>query len=264
MVHATGLPGPRVIRHGLPAEHFATDRLEALIDAAPEGAVSVVKADRGRHRPAPPAVRPLVGELGTLLHESCVQVQIAGLERWSSDFDDLRDAVLQAADAATPRYDVRAAIRLFSPGGFLAYHAHGEAPVDCVVTGRCTWHVLPSETLSQEEHEWLHRGGQFGVAVPDELGQAFPLGPGEGITVPTRWPHWVEHHGPDPTVTFEVEYWTTASVRERKVHEVNWVLRRLRLRPAPPGRPGRRDAGKRLLFDLASRASGRGGAFRGA
>jgi hypothetical protein len=64
-------------------------------------------------------------------------------------------------------------------------------------------------------------------------------------------------------VTFEVEYWTPASARERKVHDVNFALRRARLRPRPPGSP-RRDAVKVAGFDAVARLTGRGGAFVGA
>jgi mannose-6-phosphate isomerase-like protein (cupin superfamily) len=254
---------PRRLDHALPPERFSWDRLEALIAAAPPGAVSVVDADAGRVRPAPAMERTLEGDLETFVRERRVQVQIGRLEQWSGAFDDLRDEVLEAAAIPRPRYDVRVAIRLFSPGGFLGYHAHGEAPVDCVLAGRCTWHVLPPETLTQQEHEGLHRGGQFGLTAPEDPGRPLEIGPGQAISLPGRWPHWVEHHGPAPTVTFEVEYWTPASARERKVHDVNFALRRARLRPRPPGSP-RRDAVKVAGFDAVARLTGRGGAFVGA
>ena len=86
--------------------------------------------------------------------------------------------------------------------------------------------------------------------------------PGEALVVPGRHPHYVEHPGDAPAVSLCLGWWTRASVAERKVHDVNHALRRLRIDPAPPGR-GVRDAVKRRAFDGISLATGKGRAFRG-
>ncbi len=255
------LPGPLLFRHAVPPGLLAWGRLEQLLSEAPADAIEVVEADRSTRRAGPARSRAITGDLRTFVRQAGVQVQIGRLERFTTAFDGVRDAALSAAGVAGRLLDVRLAVRLFSPGGLLAFHAHGEAPVDLVLAGRCTWHVWPRATLTQAEHESLHRGGQFALAPRPDPPRSITVEAGQGLALPGRWPHWVEHHGPDPTVTFEVEYWTPASARERKLHDVNWALRRLGRDPSPPEQGARSDGAKRLAFDVAARLTGRGTAF---
>ena len=51
-------------------------------------------------------------------------------------------------------------------------------------------------------------------------------------------------------LSYEMGFWTHDSLRERKVYDVNWMLRRLHLHPAPPG--GSRDGLKIRAFDAAA------------
>ena len=91
--------------------------------------------------------------------------------------------------------------------------------------------------------------------------QTFDLAVGDACAAPPRWPHWLEHPGSEPAVSFELSYWTPETIRERKVYDVNWLLRRAKLAPKPPGGP--RDAVKVRLFDLIGTATGKGRAHRG-
>ena len=108
----------------------------------------------------------------------------------------------------------------------------------------------------------MHRGGQF-LRRRDGEPVTMPLEPGDGCVVPPRWPHWLEHPGETPAVSFDVGYWTSAAIRERKVYDVNWLMRRAHLTPTPPGISGRRDALKLHAFDLVSRVTGKGAEYRG-
>jgi hypothetical protein len=85
--------------------------------------------------------------------------------------------------------------------------------------------------------------------------------PGTGFYLPPRWPHWLEHPGDVPVVSFEVGFWTAASLNARKVYDVNWLLRKARIDPDPPGGP--RDAAKRKLFDAISTVTRKGTKYRG-
>ena len=58
-------------------------------------------------------------------------------------------------------------------------------------------------------------------------------------------------------------FWTVESIRNRKVYDVNWTLRKLGLRPAGPGLDARRDHRKCQLFDLACLVRRRGLQYRG-
>jgi hypothetical protein len=109
------------------------------------------------------------------------------------------------------------------------------------------------------QHESLHRGGQFGLPLPErQAAHRIALAAGEGVVAPARWPHWVEYGEAEPTVTFEVEFWTRESLRERKVYDTNWALRRAGLEPTPPGRSRARDGAKTRAFDAVARLTGRG------
>jgi hypothetical protein len=104
------------------------------------------------------------------------------------------------------------------------------------------------------------RGGMFLSWRELAPVQTFDLAVGDACAAPPRWPHWLEHPGPEPAVSFELSYWTPTTIRERKVYDVNWMLRRAKLAPKPPGGP--RDAVKVRLFDLSGAATGKGRAHR--
>ena len=122
--------------------------------------------------------------------------------------------------------------------------------------------LLRPHVLSHEEHEALHRGGQF-LRWREADDVRFELAPGDGCVVPSRWPHYLEHPGPDPAVSFDLGYWTRDAMRERKVYDVNWLLRKAHLHPTPPGVIPGRDAIKRRFFDVATLVMRKGDEFRG-
>ena len=107
------------------------------------------------------------------------------------------------------------------------------------------------------------RGGHFVPWREMPLFESYDLHAGDGFAAPPRWPHWIEHPGPDPAVSFEVGYWTADDIRARKVWDVNWLLRKAKLSPRPPGEVDARDRRKRKVFDAISVVTRKGGEFRG-
>ena len=63
------------------------------------------------------------------------------------------------------------------------------------------------------------------------VGRELRIPAGHGCFLPSRWPHWLSHPGDEPVVSFEIGFWTKESIRARKVYDVNWLLRRARLKP---------------------------------
>ena len=53
--------------------------------------------------------------------------------------------------------------------------------------------------------------------------------------MPARWAHWLEHPCDVASVTFDVGFYTRNDLRDRKVYDVNWLLRQ----GAPRARPAR-------------------------
>ena len=187
------------------------------------------------------------------------------LPEWASEYGPARQQVLEAAgiDLSEPRYGEMTVIRVFTPDVPVALHGDGETQLDCGLGGRNTWHVYPPSGLSQEENEALLRGGHFVPWREMPLFASYDLHPGDGFAAPPRWPHWIEHPGPDPAVSFEVGYWTADDIRARKVWDVNWLLRKAKLSPRPPGEVEALDRRKRTVFDAISVVTRKGAEFRG-
>jgi hypothetical protein len=266
-VNIKAMGAPRDFTHQLEPDLFALDRLEALCKRAPGGAFGAQLADEKLERPrgAKPVPTTLEATIAEEVARRPLHLHFHDVADWAPEYRAARDHVLElAADPPEEgRYFVTTVIRVFTAGVPVSLHADGETQIDCGVGGRNTWHFFPPDALSEEEHEWLLRGGQFLTwRTPSDV-QTSDLKPGDGVVAPPRWLHWIEHPGDDPAVSFEVGYWTAAAVRERKVYEVNWLLRRARLHPKPPGASLRRDRVKRRTFDLISRLTRKGAEFRG-
>ena len=63
----------------------------------------------------------------------------------------------------------------------------------------------------------------------------FVLHPGDGLYLPSFVPHWVEQTGDDASISFSIPFYTRYCQRADQVHRVNKRLRRVRLKPRPPG-----------------------------
>jgi hypothetical protein len=255
---------PYAFRHELDPELFSLDRLEHLIRIAPPGQAHVRTADTGKERTDGPHDVELDGTLADALRSRSLHVYLQDLPAWAPGFSDARDQVLAAAgiDRGEKHYVESCNVRLFSGEAPVSLHADGETQFNCGIAGRSVWHFAPPSLLTEEENEWLLRGGQF--LSWRELGETrtFDLAPGDACAAPPRWPHWLEHPGTEPAISFEVGYWTAESVRERKVYEINWLLRKTKLIEPRPPHAGH-DALKRAAFDAVSLATRKGAELRG-
>lgn len=69
--------------------------------------------------------------------------------------------------------------------------------------------------------------------LPPELA-SYQLSPGRGVYIPPVAPHWV-HNGPAISLSVTLTYFTAATERENMIEAFNAKLRRLHMRPRPPG-----------------------------
>jgi hypothetical protein len=246
---------------------FALDRLDALYRRGKaDGHAQAREADPGfERREDPPTfelARPIADEVGPRkLH-----ISFEDVTSWAPEYAEQRDRVLDAAgvDRTQQLFHLVTNIRIFSPEGPVALHADPETQINTGVGGRNVWHFSWPSGLSQEEHENLLHGGHFLPWRELEIWKTFDLHPGQACAAPPRWPHWLEHPGPDPAVSFGVGYFTVDDVRDRKVWDVNWMLRKTRVvSPRPPRESSRKDRVKHRMFDAISLATRRGGEFRG-
>jgi hypothetical protein len=76
--------------------------------------------------------------------------------------------------------------------------------------------------------------------------KVYELVPGQGVHIPVNAPHWVQN-GSSPSVSLSVNF--EFKGREKSdVYRANYFLRRLGLRPMPPGQSELRDSFKRSVF----------------
>lgn len=246
---------------------FALDRLDDLYRrGAPAGSAGAQSADPGFERREDPPLLQLQGPLADEVAERSLHVWFRDVADWAPEYAAPRDAVLDAAgvDRSQRLFHLTTNIRIFSPEGPVALHADPETQINVGMGGRNVWHFSRPEGLSQVEHENLLHGGHFLPWRELEVFETFDLGPGRACAAPPRWPHWLEHPGPDPAVSFEVGFFTVEDVRDRKVWDVNWMLRKTRLvRPRPPRESQAADRLKHRAFDAISVATRRGLEFRG-
>lgn len=261
------MESPYAFEVKLDPDLFTLDRLDALFRRAPQGKASVQFADEGRDRPvgAEPVMTELQAPLAEDVAKRRLHVHIHDLTEWAPEYREPREQVLTSAgiDRAQRRYGEMTVVRVFSADVPVSLHGDGETQIDVGMGGRNCWHVYPPSGLSQTEHEALLRGGHFMPWREMPLFASYDLHPGDGFAAPPRWPHWIEHPGPDPAVSFEVGYWTAEDLRARKVWDVNWLLRKASLSPRPPGENEALDARKRRVFDAISVVTRKGGEFRG-
>jgi hypothetical protein len=224
-------------------------------------------ADAGREREPGAVAEPteLQGTIADDVRARPLHVHMSDVADWAPEYRQAREQVLDAAgiSRSEPRYGEMTVIRVFSADVPVALHGDGETQLDCGLGGRNVWHVYQPSGLSQQENEALLRGGHFMPWREMPLFETYDLHPGDGFAAPPRWPHWIEHPGPDPAVSFEVGYWTADDVRNRKVWDVNWLLRKAKLSPRPPGESESLDRRKRKVFDAITVVTRKGGEYRG-
>jgi hypothetical protein len=252
---------------GLDLDLFALDRLDTLYHRAPAGSATAFRGDEGRERPPGGPIRTQLTRPSILedLAEARLHLRISNLLDWAPEYRVARDQVLEAAgvDPEVPRYVESDVIRIFSPDVPIALNGDGETQYNVGVGGRNIWHFFPPSVLTEADNDALHRDGRYMAWREMELFKTFDLGLGEAFGSPPRWPHWIEHPGPDPAVSFEIGYWTLADIQAKKVRDVNWVLRKAKLTPRPPGENETLDMTKRKLFDVVSLVTRKGGRYRG-
>lgn len=87
--------------------------------------------------------------------------------------------------------------------------------------------------------------------LPEEM-TTFHLGPGDGIHVPSFYPHTVTN-GDSVSLSINFAFQTDATRRNHTVYTMNARLRKLGLRPALPGERPRADRRKERLARTASK-----------
>jgi hypothetical protein len=257
---------PRLFDHDLDASLFSGERLDELVRQAHSlGQLKVQFADPGKQRYGnePVYTYPRYPVLEDALARP-IQYRVFNVSEWGGpDYEACRDRILELAAPELPGgpIEIETVVRVFSPRVVVALHGDPDLKLVCDIAGETVWYVRPPDEMTVAQHENLLRGGFF-LEWWEPRGEiALPIPAGKGCFVPSRWAHWLDHPTDEPIVSFEMGFWSTESVRDRKVYDVNWLLRRLGRDPSPPGSGS--DATKLKVFDAFSTVTRKGLRFRG-
>jgi hypothetical protein len=257
---------PRCFAHDLPEELFSSDALDELCRAAhARGELSVQVPDVTRERlgQRPQYTEPRYPILQDAL-ERPVHYRIFNTATWGPrGHAACRERLFELAGPHPSLGDIprETVVRVFSPEALVALHGDPDAKLVAGIAGTTVWWVRPVHAMSQLQHENLLRGEFFLPFAEHVEEQALRLEPGGACFVPARWAHWLEHPCDGASVTFDVGFYTRNDLRDRKVYDVNWLMRKARLSPGGPG--GRLDPAKCLTFDAISTVTRRGLPYRG-
>ena len=109
--------------------------------------------------------------------------------------------------------------------------------------------------LSDEEIEHYYVGNLSGAKYRETVqtrANVFRLVPGTGVHHPVRWPHWVRN-GARSSVSLSILFFLREYDRQARAYQFNHFLRRLHVKPKPPGRSPVRDRVKTLVLESFAR-----------
>jgi len=133
-----------------------------------------------------------------------------------------------------------ALIFITSPHRIATYHIDRECSFLLQIRGTKKLHVFDRadrDVLPEEELEryWTvdHNAPRYRPEL-QERATTYILRPGTGVHIPVNFPHWVEN-GDDVSVSLNVNVQFKDTVRAN-VYRANYLLRKMGLKPMPPGK----------------------------
>jgi hypothetical protein len=145
-----------------------------------------------------------------------------------------------------------ATLFISAPGAVTGYHLDHALNFLLQICGTKTVYLFdprdPSVLSQQDRENWyMNRLGK--PEKDDAKAMRYDLSPGDGVHHPVTAPHWVQN-GPELSVSLALGIVLRSSDRDKKIHQVNYMLRRLGFRPPAPRQDSWRDGWKIGLMDL--------------
>ena len=175
------------------------------------------------------------GEYSTLLDECLAQIQkLSGIDL--TRVMKMREAILF----------------ITSPNRITTYHIDRECNFLLQIQGSKAIHVFDREdreVLTEEEIERFWSVDNNAARYKEEYedrARVFHLQPGDGVHIPVNSPHWLKNDD-NVSISLSVNFQYHDSYFA-DVYRVNHSLRRLGLRPTPPGLSPWRDSVKKSAF----------------
>jgi hypothetical protein len=255
---------PFLFRHGL--DQHPAFQLEALLALAERQAADPVKGKRSHFESGNPdrnawfGARPegetLVSALAAVksgknwiilkrVHEDRVYREV--LEEIIP-----RISALSGVDVADTYYDPTMTIFVTSPGRVTPYHMDGETNFLAQIHGTKLVYLYDGNdpaVLSTTDLEKYWTGNLPKIDYPANLPFGhwqYRLEPGNGVFNPAIFPHWLEN-GDDVSISVSMNF-KRRHDRTIGAHRTNHFLRRLGVKPTPPGQSPALDRAKEATF----------------
>lgn len=202
------------------------------------------------------------GAIEALAHSDSY-IKISNINAVNSEYDDLmREALQDAQDLLGQPLLTRVTwaqmtVFMASPNIVTPYHIDHEANFLCQISGeKDVWLFDPNdrEVLTDAEIEKFYLGDLNGASYREKLqhrGKLFRLVPGVAVHHPPLAPHWVKN-GPNVSVSVSINFCMRELDRRARIYQVNCMMRRIGLKPSPPGRSLLGDALKAGSMSLIS------------
>ena len=153
-------------------------------------------------------------------------------------FSEVRSLRSWPIDERVVRLD--GAILISSSAAITPLHFDPEVSFFFQIAGNKTYHLLNSETMTEEELEAFYVRGKLDIGQVaydrhrDAREYLFELSPGMGMHQPQNTPHWVQTHN-SPTISYVFSIETNHSRARGRTRGFNHIQRQLGLPPATPG-----------------------------
>jgi len=177
--------------------------------------------------------------------EAC-RVLLKRPEQFDPGFRDLLDGLFEQVRRAAPALRGQEIVRLesavfvSSAAATTPFHFDPEVNFFSQIEGDKIYHVYPPAVVSEAELERFYKRGIVNIGQLDlaarQAGEEcrFQLTAGRGLHQPQNAPHWVETTG-SRSISYSFVFETAASRAKGRTRSCNHYLRKLGLRPEPPG-----------------------------
>jgi len=149
-------------------------------------------------------------------------------------------------------------IFIASPHSVTSYHIDHESNFLFQIHGEKDNNLFnPSDrsVLTDQELEAFYTGNIEAANYKEEnqsKANVYHLTPGKGVHQPVNAPHWVRN-GSSFSVTLSVLFYMRSFDLQARVYQANYYLRKLRLKPTPPGKAALLDSIKIFAIGLFSK-----------
>ena len=244
---------PFAVRHNLAEDpRLSVEAVAALADRLPEASI---EHNRGQvplvlaSGEAPRIEDQTAGQIAHDIETNGCWMVLKNIEQ-DPEYDRLLDETLDEVAPFVADREGGMGLRegfvfLSAAGAVTPVHFDPEHNFLLQVRGRKDFTIAPwpDEAAEQHEVERFYGGGHRNIDRVPADGEAFAMGPGDGIYVPVHAPHHVKV-GDAVSVSLSITFRTETSQQHVVIHGINRRLRRIGLSPRMPGRRPAADRAK--------------------